>query len=208
VSAEEQIADDDHAVPMLSRYAPELVFAAVAPSGIEFEAVRRVLAERLAAYGYDVVDIRISQWLRRHAGLATADLEKPNLRIPRLQQVGDDVRRLASRPEALAYIAIREIRVARQTHNAAAGVGSPGRPPEAPWRKTAYLVWSLKHDREVEVLRQVYGSHFFLFSIYAPAEDREERLAASMAERSGTTERARRFLNDARKVIETDEYRR
>jgi deoxycytidylate deaminase len=187
------------------RYAPELVFAAVAPSGIEFDLVRRVLAARLAAYGYDLVDIRVSQWLRRYSGLDPTEAERPDVRIPRLQEVGDDVRRLACRPEALAYIAIREITVARQSRNLAEGIGSADAPSSAPLGKTAYLIWSLKHDREVEVLRQVYGSHFFLFSAYAPVEEREERLAALMAERSGTTRGARRFLNDARKVIETDE---
>lgn len=188
------------------RYAPELVFAAIAPSGIEFDFVRRVLAARLAAYGYDLVDIRISNWLRRHSGLDAAEIGRPDLRIPRLQEVGDDVRRLACRPDALAYIAIREVAATRQSRNLVGGIGTGDEPSNAPLGKTAFLIWSLKHDREVEVLRQVYGSHFFLFSAYAPMEEREERLAAVMAERSGTTRSARRYLNDARKVIETDEY--
>jgi len=190
------------------RYAPELVIAVVAPSGIEFDAVRKVIAERLGSYGYDVVDVRLSKWLWHVSGLTPADLDRPDVRIPRLQHVGNEVRRLAKRSEALAYVAIREMRVVRGERNQLRGAKPGSSDAQAPLRATAFLIWSLKHEREVEILRQVYGSHFFLFSIYAPAEDREERLAALMADRSGRSERPRRFIAAARQVIEADEHER
>jgi cytidine deaminase len=187
------------------RYAPELVFAVVAPSGIDFGQVRRAIAEQMSGYGYELLDVRISDWLRVHSGLGASDLERPDIRIPRLQQVGDDVRRLSRRPEALAYVVIREIAASRKERNSQAGAVEGSEDEDKPLKATAFLVWSLKHKKEAEVLRQVYGSHFFLLSVYAPAESREERLAALMADKSASNGRARKFLGKARQVIEVDE---
>lgn len=202
------------------RYAPELVFAVVAPSGIDFTEVREAIGEQLLAHGYSMIDIRISSWLREHSGLTEEALDKPDERIPRLQEVGDSVRRLSGRPDALGYIAIRAIAATRRVRNLAQdGTVSSGGLDQTVVREsgeedlsdqgqlseTAYFVWSLKHEKEAELLRQVYGSHFFQFSIFAPAEDREERLSKQMAEKSGTTARPRTFLAKARHIIETDE---
>jgi cytidine deaminase len=187
------------------RYSPELIFAAVAPSGVDFQSFRDALASRLGDYGYTLIDVRLSAWLKEQSGLSAEDLERPDVRIPRLQAVGDSVRSLSGRGDGLAYLAIRDIAATRKATNIRLGAKPGSVDEDRPLSATAFLVWSLKHELEAEVLRQVYGSHFFLISIYSPAEDREQRLAKLMADRSGTQNRARRYLAKARDVIETDE---
>ena len=59
--------------------------------------------------------------------------------------------------------------------------GHPNRPRSA----HAYILNQLKHPREVELLRQVYGSAFILIAGHAPRAKRVESLAERLAEDDG-----------------------
>jgi len=48
--------------------------------------------------------------------------------------------------------------------------------PDIPAGRTAYILDQLKHPDEVELLREVYGSCFFLIAGHAPKKSREDEL--------------------------------
>lgn len=201
--------------PSESAYKPELVLGFVAPTGISSEAVQALVAERLSAYGYEIEEIRLSSWLADLAGVKGE--ERPDIKIPAQQKAGDLVRSMSGRPEAMAFVAIREITRSREAWNKKAGKSTStesvasatdGRIVEEtpPVPKRAYVVWSLKQRDEVELLRQIYRSRFFLFSVYAPEETRRIALARTIKAGLKTTKDYKAFFPCAEEIIRTDEH--
>jgi len=183
-----------------TRYVPEIVLGFVAPTGIRFAEVQKPVAERLRLYGYGVEEVRLSSWLSELAGMK--DELRPEVRIPALQRAGDLARTFAGSADALAHVAIREIADRRTMQNEA----PPPKPKETQLPAVAYVVWSLKHKREVELLRQIYGSRFSLFSVYSPREARERQLAEAIAAASRTTRPSKDYESRAKEIIDRDEY--
>lgn len=98
---------------------------------------------------------------------------------------------------------------------ASASTGTPGpcpccgRSPEArppiPHGSCAYLVWSLKRADEIEFLRTIYGSRFYLFSLFAPRADRIEWLADKTLTSSRGSLDKDQCRDKARSVIDRDQ---
>lgn len=59
--------------------------------------------------------------------------------------------------------------------------GRRGRGPGRPAARVAYVLRSLKHPAEDELLRSIYGSSFFLIAAYAPIASRRNTLADIIA---------------------------
>ncbi|MBW8827991.1 MAG: hypothetical protein JF606_00895 [Burkholderiales bacterium] len=78
---------------------------------------------------------------------------------------GTRLREDSERGEAVALLAIAEIRRVRQQEL------------NGSTESNAYILRSLKHPDEVETLRAVYGKGFFLISAYAPREVRVSAMA-------------------------------
>lgn len=179
-------------------YLPELVLGFVAPTGIQSSDVKAAVADRLKAYGYRVQDVHLSRRLEDLSGM-TAE-RRPEVRVKALQTAGDLMRKHSQCSAAMAYVGIREIAGARTLKNE-----HDGRANDQPIPQLAYVVWSLKHRDEVQLLRQMYRSRFFLFSVYSPRERRQEMMARSMADNSGTTRSYKEFMGGAAELIERDE---
>jgi len=56
-----------------------------------------------------------------------------------------------------------------------------GHDAKKPVSAAAYILRSLKHPAEEELLRAIYGSSFFLIAAYAPIEERRKNLAREIA---------------------------
>jgi deoxycytidylate deaminase len=233
---------------MARPYSPELVIAFVAPSGTSFRSVVDAARSRLGYYGYDVSTIRLSDFLADWSGLGD-DARFLDLRTPKLQTAGDEFRSNTNRPDALAYVAVQEIRDLRLRLNSRSS-GVPAEESEAkrtegaeaarakadegrhgdsvedekdeptdlgieidgseelsnkPVPARAYLVWSLKNEKEVETLRNVYQSRFLLVSVYMPREDRERALAEKIAQSRGDIGHADDYRESAVSIINRDE---
>lgn len=179
-------------------YLPELVLGFVAPTGIRSVDVKAAVTDRLKAYGYRVQDVHLSRRLEELSG--TAGQRHPKVRVKALQEAGDLMRTFSESSDAMAYIAIREIAGARTVKNEPLDKAK-----DEPIPQLAYVVWSLKHRDEVQLLRQMYRSRFFLFSVYSPRERRQEAMARLIADNSGTTRSYKEFMGDAAELIERDE---
>jgi deoxycytidylate deaminase len=82
-------------------------------------------------------------------------------------KAGNDLRKAGKRGDILALHAVAEIAKKRTP---------PGGGKPKPLTRTAHLLRSLKHPREVERLRRIYGAGFFLIGLHSPLERRLEYL--------------------------------
>lgn len=90
-------------------------------------------------------------------------------RINAFMTAGNTLRRLAGRGDIMALYAIADIRKARK-------VDAGGK--TEPISKMVHLLRSLKHPDEVEALRRVYGTGFFLIGLHATQRQQMDYLKA------------------------------
>jgi cytidine deaminase len=192
---------DDGGVARSTAYQTEIVIAFVAPTGLTSDSVLAAVEAELSTVGYRCENIRLSDYLRRRYRGDVADLKDEANRIKGLQDAGDELRQ-ARGDAALGAVAVSAI---RQRRAKLATDGSDVPPEDMPIQATAYLVWSLKHPAEADLLRRVYGSRLVVVSVHQSKNARRralvERIAASR-HRSGAESE---FLGDAEKLIQRDE---
>lgn len=149
---------------------PELVFAVASPVGSHIDEFETWFKQFVSRYGYGVDVLRLSEMVRRihteRVGVivgASSEFE----RINAFMTAGNTLRQLAGRGDVMALYAIAEIRKRRK-------VDAGGRTEPLP--KTVHLLRSLKHPGEVEALRRVYGTGFFLIGLHATHKQKMEYL--------------------------------
>jgi cytidine deaminase len=128
----------------------EIVIGIVSAVGTEVTRVITPLRDRLTRFGYQVEEIKVSSLL---SGSSTTDEYE---RIKGLMNKGDELRESSKNNAILAYGAAKLIREKRCDDSS----------------KKAYIVNSLKHPDEVEILRKIYGQGFYLFGIHAEKKRR------------------------------------
>ena len=132
----------------------ELVIGIVSAVGTEYKRVTDPLTDRLKGFGYSVQEIRVSSCLPKFTG------GDEYSRIKHYMQAGDRLREQSSNNAILAAGVAKNISASRNTSNP----------------KRAYIVNSLKHPREVEFLRKIYGDGFYLIGIHAEEKRRHQHL--------------------------------
>ncbi|RKH15337.1 hypothetical protein D7V97_00600 [Corallococcus sp. CA053C] len=145
----------------------DLVFAIVGHVGAGATHVAGSLIEELTSAGYKPLKIKASTLITE-----TADqlglIRKASLSGPRhertkiLQDAGDQLRKDHG-ASIVAALAIRRIHDERKQ-------------PRTTKQPLAFVIDSLKHPREVETLREVYRSSFYLIGVICGFDVREKRL--------------------------------
>lgn len=153
----------------------ELVIGIVNAVGTEYKRVLEPLKDRLKGFGYQVEEIRVSGLLSPLGSSATE-----YARIRHYMKQGDDLRQTTGNNAILAAGASAAIQKAR--------IGKPG--------KTAYIVNSLKHPDEVELLRKIYGDGFYLFGIHADEKRRRAYLVDDKSLQQGEADELIRIDED------------
>lgn len=177
----------------------ELVFALAGPVGIDFGIVSKALRAALSRVAFTSSEIRLSSILHefpRWAEIQGASFEDD--RIEKHMNAGTAFRQLTGRGDALAVSAISAIRDER-----AGETGDEGLPRD----RHAYILRSLKHPREVETLRRIYGRRFFLISASAPKDVILKTLASKIAS-SRHSPKSTDYLDRAQALIQKDEKER
>jgi len=175
---------------------PELVLALVGAAGTRLNDLSLALKAGLESFGYQVVDIRLSELLMSFTGWANQAATGEFERIRHLQEMGNAFRRRLGKGDALARAGIAEIRRQRASIS-----GSPDQPAAG----RAYILRQLKHPEEVDLLRQVYGSSFLLIAGHAPLEVRAAYLAQQMAREASQPGQDVHFYGKALELITSDE---
>jgi deoxycytidylate deaminase len=192
-------------VPLAAADRRELVFGFVAPLGVDRVMVEDALRVALCAADYSLETVHVSNQL---AAFADGPIPTDYLGRKRsLMDAGDRMRREFSayiggkpkRGDAVALAAIQAIRDIRTKSNdgkfpnpAPPAIGAGGAansvhvvdPAEVPLQATAFLIDSLKHPDELQLLKRVYGPAFVSVGIHVPPETRR----AFLLKESGTGE--------------------
>ncbi|WP_175422712.1 anti-phage dCTP deaminase [Vibrio parahaemolyticus] len=132
----------------------ELVIGIVSAVGTEYKRVTDPLIDRLKGFGYSVQEIRVSACLPSFSGADEYE------RIKHYMQAGDALRENSENNAILAAGVAKNISSSRSPSNS----------------KRAFIVNSLKHPREVEFLRKIYGDGFYLIGIHADEKRRHQHL--------------------------------
>lgn len=144
----------------------ELFFGLVCPVGTNKQLVIDALEKALRRVDYKIEKIRFTDLLQEIDGF-TMNLDRSlpeNERITNFMNAGNDLRCKVTDGGALAKLAMIEINDKRATkYNDETG-------------RTAYILDSLKHPDEVQILQHVYGKNFWLISAHSPKDDRLTRL--------------------------------
>jgi len=169
---------------------PEVVIGLVGPVGVDLDPIVEALMRRVEAVEYKPWLIRLSTQIAQLFGVDHSDLPEDQ-RIEKLMDAGTKVREDTGRGDAVALLAIAEIRRVR--------LQECGGSTES----NAYVLRSLKHPDEVETLRSVYGKGFFLISAYSPRDARVSAMAEKVTRsQHGNPNHAR---EKAEAIVERDE---
>ncbi|HGO5822964.1 TPA: anti-phage dCTP deaminase [Mannheimia haemolytica] len=134
----------------------ELIIGIVSSVGTPSHRIITPLKDRLEGFGYSVTEIRVSQFLPPPAQGVREDE-----RIFHFMTEGDSFREKSNNNSILAIASTVKIKELRDINRA---------------DKNAYIINSLKHPDEVELLRKVYGDGFYLFGIHSDKPSRKEYL--------------------------------
>lgn len=151
----------------------ELIIGIVSSVGTEYKRVTEPLTDKLQGFGYTVKEIRVSSILPKYNGKNEYE------RIKHYMHAGDSLREKSGNNAILSTGVAKEISNSRTTGTL----------------KTAYIVNSLKHPSEVELLRKIYGDGFYLIGIHADEKRRRQHLC----EDKGLTQ------SEANELIKIDE---
>ncbi len=164
-----------HANVMASRPRPELVIGLVAPLGVDLDRIYGLVAEALAAVGYDAEKLIFGEELPGFVGRGSGGRNgAEHGRVEYLMDRAAELRAVAG-GGAVAVLSENMIQESRKRKT-----GSP----KKPFHDHAYVLLSVKHPAEVENLRRLYGKSFWLISAHLSLEGQIARLAGSLGSRA------------------------
>lgn len=176
--------------PLVPKPFPEVVIGLVGPVGIDLDPIVDALVRSLEAVEYKSNQIRLSAQIAKFFSVDFDTLPE-NERIEKLMNEGTKLRENGRRGDAVALLAIAEIRRVRSQEF------------DGSTERNAFILRSLKHPHEVETLRAVYGKGFFLISAYAPRDARVTAMADKVTKsQHGNPNHAR---EKAEAIVERDE---
>lgn len=168
----------DETLALADRQTDELVIAFVGPVGSGVSTSVDILTDKLRRqFGYSVISISVSKdIIGKSAHIVGEEYDATSTgsdRVAALQQIGSKLRSSISN-DYLAEKCVEKIAIDRMQKGYKEVSGNRIPLP----RRTAYIIDSLKHPGEYELLSDVYGDSLWLFGVFAPEEVRRDRLVA------------------------------
>lgn len=188
--------------PLVPAPAPELVIGIVSPAGSRRATLVELIQNELKEYGYGTQHIKLSDLISlvpKHKNIHSDNTEEPGRTIA-LMDAGNEVRMDSGLGDALAILAITEIKNRREAVQDFSNAGTGG----DYCQRVAYILDSLKHPDEVNTLRSVYGQGFQLVSGYSRREIRVKNLAARIASSKCDPQGIDGYKSDAEKIVQRD----
>lgn len=155
--------------PLVPKEFPELVFGLIGPAGADRSQVIEILRKELVSLNYVVQEIRLSKLIEGFLGQNYEGIPEDQ-RVKKLMDDGTNIRETTGRGDAIALLAIAEIRRIRKEVFKDRS------------ERNVYILNSLKHPEEIATLRNVYGQGFQAFSLYIPRHIRVNALASRIAQ--------------------------
>lgn len=180
---------------------PELFFGLVGAVGTDLARTQEWLEQALRAVGYTPLSLRLSSLLSSYfeqtEEISTEKIAEEDKRITHFMELGDRLRSKTNGGDAVTLLAIPAVRNYRQEK-----IGDATQPLFG----HAFILNSLKHPDEVEMLRRLYGDSFFVISTYSPVEKRLKALKKKIA-KSYMSMEEENFTSQARDLINVDQKR-
>lgn len=136
----------------------ELIFGIVGPIGCNRDLVCNNLTNIAKKFRYKIIRIKISDIIQKVAQIAP-DEQDQYARVTELMNAGNDLREQDQ--AILAKHAAVQIFKERKKQKT---------------KRLIYLIDSLKHKKEIDELRNIYGKGFYLFAIHSSEESRNNFL--------------------------------
>jgi deoxycytidylate deaminase len=161
----------------------DLVFAVTGYIGSGTSLVAQALTEQAQGAGFEPHEIKLSDLLAAQAKFSRTG-DRSVKETEKLQTLGGELRRQhgASIVAGLGVQRIREIREAPQNAD-----------------PSVFIIDSLKHPSEVEILRTIYGQSFYLIGVVCNDDTRLDRLRTKYKKEKGQEGEA-----NIRRLVETD----
>lgn len=176
---------------------PELFFGVVGAVGTDLNKVCKSLERTLARVKYESKTIVLSSSLTSIEGLGIQlNTEKEYERIKSFMDAGDELRKKTKDGSSMALLSLREIIKFRTEKTGDKKTPAP---------RQAYILKSLKHEAEVDLLQKIYSRNFWTISAYSPRDVRVKNLATKIASTagSGLSEGVREH---AEQLVERDQH--
>jgi deoxycytidylate deaminase len=176
-------AGRDSKAAVLQHAANELVFAVVGHVGSGTSTIAQVLAAVLGSSSlpggrYDVELLRarneIESWAKTNGKNLPTTKRTDLATTVAFQNFGDEMRLSSKDNSAVARALIRSIRGTRAKKQGVTELGDGPVKPDG--KRRAYILESLRHPDEVELLRHVYQEAFILIGVVCEAEKRVKRI--------------------------------
>ncbi|WP_083338639.1 anti-phage dCTP deaminase [Chromobacterium sphagni] len=170
LAANDQINTDgsnDSRERVRKTYTHELVIALCGPIGSPIHEVCQIIFDVLdKEYGYECEVIRLSDFIKKHKAKEGSDLFEDEVdeytRISESIAEGDALRNKHGNA-ILAELAINQIAVDRERFNQEN-------------KRSCYIINSIKHEAELDILRHIYGEILFSIGVFSPVEERVKNL--------------------------------
>jgi len=144
----------------------ELVLGLVAPVGTDLTTFEDLIEAELAKYLYEVNIVKLSKFLESPDWVRVSgqqiDRSSQFLRYETLMTAGNNIRDKKGQ-SFLAQLGIYAIASDRELDEQGNAM---------PLKRKVHILHSLKHRKEIEILREVYGEGFFLIGLYSSRNDR------------------------------------
>lgn len=178
---------------------PELFFGFVAPIGTSLTPVENVFAEELQSFSYSTHKVKITDIYETLRSIIKPKMELSNenefKRYKTFIAYGDQVRAKIGDDSFFGAVAVQQIIDMRRDAEEEG---------ESNFEQNAFLVRQLKRPEEVELLRSVYGQHFFQVSVYSKRDNRVSYLADKFSVERGEINSANQRPK-AEKLVNKDE---
>ena len=186
-------------------FSRELVFGVVGFAGSGTSKISDDLSECLRAESllggpFAVTIIKASKLLKSWADIKGIPYNADSLKcidsVVELQRLGNEIRQQNSDCAAVAILLIEEIRKIRAK---AVKIPFPSNNAIIPdSNRRAYILDSIKHPSEVELLRRIYGNSFALVGVVCDEDKKKDRLSKKYTSKSGEDDIDDFMKNDAK----------
>ncbi|NLV40520.1 MAG: cytidine deaminase [Candidatus Hydrogenedentes bacterium] len=155
---------EEHYRSILSGQLPgaELVIGLVGSVGADLGSLVPRISSCLERYDYTTVVIRLSELISHVVEVPDLAGASEYTRIDTMMTLGNEARETSKDNAILAMVASAQI--------------YGGRTDSSPRPRHAFVINSLKHPDEVNLLRRIYGNGFFLVGVYVDPKQRHTNL--------------------------------
>lgn len=186
---------------------PELIVAIAGPLGADIRSVADEIELELKSYHYRCEQVRVSSLIQSWCAEFLSeqiDSSTEEKRINALMNAGDILRTDSKSGAAAIPLVANEIRRRRQNFLLQEGCSDEHDAVEL--YNTCFLINSLKHPDEVDLLRNIYGNKMIFISIVESQKNRRKNLIEKIAKAHRST-KPKKFESLADKLIEKDRER-